>query len=475
MKVELTLTGATNPTVSITDLPYDKQKGFTFKKALGYASDYTVCFKILNGGVSNGVTYPGFTYTDGTGKLIKYKASTGICNEGRTANPALVNNAQLLEIANADWGIINHGYQHGDGIPLNDLHQNDVTLFQDIGYRCDAIQIPNADPGYVDTGLILGYKQINSEFAPSAQDGNNDVVPTNMSWNGVVNLAANSTQNLDKILASQWFLNDNWPDSQLQYNKDLVDTFFSKTGGKWIGQTLSHGPFDSAEPAENFNALMQYIKNHPLNNDSAWICSTKEVLDYLDMRRNAGIIQSFNSTTNVLTLEIDLADINPDTFIRNLSFRLSSGTITGATIVNGLDEVTFNGTLLNLYKRDKSTYRNPNTLVLPPQIVGVQYNGTAINITYDKPITQTLKEGFEVSNNTVNSIIGSGVNWTVNLQNPITTGQTYSYIVHKGNARLSGSSTESMKVPSYIAQGEQEYTAPPEPTTFPIYKQFRIS
>lgn len=106
-------------TVTKTPLRYNKTFAFSFHHDDGAKDIYSHAFKFLNGGVVNGITYPGLKFTDGAGNDIYFRMSAAIYSfeqggaiDGRDPNGpyAAINVTwpELIEMYQAGWGIYNH-------------------------------------------------------------------------------------------------------------------------------------------------------------------------------------------------------------------------------------------------------------------------------------------------------------------------------------------------------------------------------
>lgn len=448
--LEIAMEHAAKPRFRFTDLAFDKSKGLLLMKDDGIATDYTIVYKILNGGMVNGKTYPGFSFDDGTGKQISYKYSFAInTNDEHTTAPHLTTWAQMMEMISKGHSVMNHSLFHGGTDKLKAIKDAEKNMWQHTHYRMTELVPPANEEGFVETGLYLGYHLISSEFGAPAPDGNNDKGNENISWGSFIRT---TTQNFNKVLASRTNLGDQWNTNELQNAKGYIDYIFNnpEKHKKLVGTAFSHGPFaDHKESAENFNQLMTYIKNHPFNKDSVWVTSSKELMDYINTKKQV-IIQTedYNVKTKIYLIVIDMDKVSPNVIWRNLSLKISGGKITNVK-ANGVQEVSFNSKtgLINLYKLDRSKVKDPFKDPLPPQITSVTAKANIVNIVFDKPVTQKKHQAYEISGNTVLSLQGSNKNWQLILKDPAATGQLFYYRMQKGDAAQQG--LPSMKVCTY--------------------------
>ncbi|QNK63168.1 hypothetical protein H7F33_01175 [Pedobacter sp. PAMC26386] len=437
--LEMDVNKGQHPSFYFTDLPFDKNKGLMLMKDDALLTDYTIVFKILSGGIVNGKRYPGFYYTDGTGKNINYKYSFAInANEGHTTD---TNNAaswaQINEILAKGHAYMNHSMNHGGTDIYKAIKNAEKNMWAHTHYRMTEIVPPGNDEGYVENGLQLGYHLMSSEFGEPVPDGNNNPDNQNVSWGSYIPML---TQNFNRVLISRTNLGDQWNAAELKTSKAYIDYIFNhpERNKKLVGAAFSHGPFgDKKEAADNFFEFMMYIKHHHANNDSAWITSSKELMDYENTKAKIIVAsENYNKQTGHYKIVFDMNRIDSNVIYRNLSLKVKEGTISNVK-AEGVNEVTFNPStgLINLYKTDRSKVINPFKDPIPPQIVSITAKGNLISFSYDKPVIQTKKQGYEVSGNKIVELKGSGKDWQLVMQNPVGTAQTFFYRIQLGDAK----------------------------------------
>ena len=432
--IEMDIIKAKKPAFYFTDLPYDKNKGLLLMKDDGLLTDYTIVYKILSGGTVNGKRYPGFTYTDGTGKNIGYKYSFAVNpNEGHTTDLNNVTSwAQMNEMAGKGHTLMNHSLNHSGQDKLKAIKDAEINLYKHIYYRMTEIVPPSNDEGYIGTGLQLGYHMFSSEFGDPIPDGYNKYLT-----NGT-NIPV-TTQDFDKVLVYRNNLGDQWNAEELQRSKTYIDQAFNNVDStkKLIGAAFSHGPFgDRADAADNFFAFIMYIKNHPRNHDSVWITSSKEMMDYERTKRTVKIAsQHYDKLSGKYKIVLDMGAVNPNVIYRSLSLKVTGGTISNVK-GTGVKEVTYNSStgLINIYKTDRSKVKDPAKDVLPPQIISTVAKDNIITITYDRDVNQTKAEGYTVIGNNVLQLKGGGKIWQLIMQDNVKPDQVFDYRIQKGDA-----------------------------------------
>jgi len=418
----------------------------------GLRTDYTIVYKILSGGVVNGKQYPGVYFTDGTGKKINYKYSFAInANDDHSTSPNATTWAQMIEIVSKGHSLMNHSMFHGGTDKLKALKDAENNLWNHTHYRMTELVPPGADEGFTATGIQLGYSLISSEFGEPVPDGNNSPGNENVYWGSYIPMLA---QNKNRILVSRTNLGDQWNDSELLNAKSYIDYIFKhpQIKQKLIGAAFSHGPFaDNKESAKIFAQFITYIHDHPNNRDSAWITSSKELTDYLKTKSQVIVkSQNYNSENGIYKIVFDMNNIDRNVIYRNISLKLEGALISNAS-VEGAKEVTFNPStgLVNIYKTDRSRVKSPLTDLLPPQIVSIKGSGYYVDIVYNKAVSQTKKEAYEISGNSVLLLNGSKKNWRLKLKDQLKPDQNFSYRMQRGDAHQE--SNPLQHVCSYIS------------------------
>jgi hypothetical protein len=435
--VEMDITAGSKPGFFFTDLPYDKNKGMMLMKDDASRSDYTVVLKMLNGGTAYGVKSPGFTFTDGTGKRLDYRYSFAINpNEGHTTDLEHVTSwKQINEIIDKGHGYMNHSMFHGGDDKLKAIKDAEKNMWAHTHYRMTEIVVPQNDEGYAESGLQLGYNLISSEFGEPVPDGNNSPGNENMSWGSYIPVL---TQNFNKVLISRTNLGDKWDKVELKNAENFIDYVFTNPdiNKKLIGAAFNHGPGETTDAARNFLTFLTYIRDHAANHDSAWITSSRDLMDYMKTKKQVTVSsKEYDRKTGKYKIVFDMANVNPNVVTRNLSIKITGGKISNVH-GQGFNDLTYNPAtgLINIYKTDRSKVVNPYRDPLPPQIVDIRAKSKTIQLTYDKPVKQSKTSGYEIPGNPVKSLTGNGKVWRLTLENQIKKTDTFYYRIWKGDA-----------------------------------------
>ncbi|WP_225840588.1 carbohydrate-binding protein, partial [Rufibacter glacialis] len=446
-------TTPSSASASFADMKYNKSVGFLFVKDDAHPGDYNLVYKVLNGGTAiDGKTYPRITYTDGAGQAVGYKWSFAINGRGDEPGSAYTQYPQYVEMIKAGFDVMNHTRNHGGFHRYQEIKELEKEIYQNTGYRTRTGVIPTADEGFVSSWVQEGYKFIGSSFGVTAsRDGYDSYI----NWQDRANV---KTMNTNYLLVSRFLMDDMWK-ADLGSADSWVDGIFAaSTGGtKIMGHAFSHGPGGAAE-VQYFQQFVQYVKNHPSNNDRAWIAGAQEFAEYYETKEN--VVKSESLSGNTLTITLDLSKISTKNRLRDMSLVVNSDASISSVTVSGADNFSFNaGTkLINVYKTNPNV-SSPFDDPTPPQITSVKANGNKLTITYDKAVTQSGIAGYEVAGNAVTGLSGSGTSYTLTLQNNWAAGQKLSYRMQQGNASGNG-----LKVTSYIEHPIDQETGVTPPT-----------
>ena len=453
--ITITMSSPTTPTLSFADMKYNKRCGMLMVADDGFESDYTQLYAYLHGGfpASNGTTYPGIRGTDGCGNPLEWHATFALNGGPRDEHIQGIDRAIWSEynimLANG-YGLSNHGFDHGGYDKYYQVKQNEKYLFEKTGYRVRTMTIPTADEGYSETAPSLGYKLVGSTFGANSADDNNETGNQHVIFGSKVDVKTIDQTRLNKFLFARYF-SLYWEPNDVNELKTLMDAVGNGSASgaqKFMGHFGMHGK-DYQGSIANFIEVMQYFKNHANGGDNMWFPNMQEFVEYYETKINA--IKNVTVQGNVLTAEINLSSIDSSSRLRDMSLLLGGANIQSIS-VSGADSYTYNTStgLINIFKKNQSV-RNPYADAVPPQIVECQRVGSNLTIIYDRPITQTVFQSaygsaYSITNNTINSITGSGTTWTINCQSPIAASQTFDYKMQRGNA----AGLDGLKVCSYI-------------------------
>gem|GEM_PF-1165410 len=360
----VTITFSTVPsTFSVQKAPLKYNKDFAYGMHLddGAKDIYTHAYQLLNGGVINGTTYPGLSYTDGCGNYIKFKMSTALfsfngwgldCHDPNS-NYALINVTwpELNEMYQNGWGIYNHGINSDAGnydysIPRNHsfvkLKTQEATPG---GVDMSVFVNPNGDaagsPYAFQYGYLVSYRLGYSFGYPSFDVTGN--------WN------------------HRYFDMGRSAFSENESISDIVDgiAFLSINGAHHWGVAFSHSVTNSnyGISFDKFKTQMNYVENTYGKNglDNIWMATEEEVLEYLIIKDTLTINSQLNGNVLTITFQGNL----PTNFsFYALSLLVDADVDIQSVQVDGGTSVSYNGigtkhSLINLNWNGK--------IVIPPE------------------------------------------------------------------------------------------------------------
>ena len=445
-----------NPNISFADMKYNKKSGMMLVKDDGAKEDYTQAFAYLHGGfpASNGITYPGLRYSDGCGNLVEYHYTFAI-NDAIVRgdlNPGAATWDDYKAMFPFDYRLSNHTWAHGGGDKGYDKYyqiiKNETSIWEHSGnfIRTRTFVIPTADEGYSYLAPYLGYKLIGSTFGDnSVADDDGNLVQ----YSSAIDVKTIDNTRLNRFLFSRAFA-ANWEQQDLEGLEDLVNRVIteSETGTKKVmGHMFSH-QLDNNGNIDNYISFLQYIQNHPKNNDSMWMPNMPEFVEYYETKLN--VVKTQNIIGNKFTVSFDLSGLPKEMEYRDMSLLVTGGNIAEVKVTGASTTYNINSGLINLFNRNPFI-KDPNTDLRLPQIISAVASLKSVILTFDKEITQTIFSNINggayiVTNNTVLNVSGNGMVWSINCQNDIMPNNKFSYRMQRGNA----AGLNALKVPTYI-------------------------
>lgn len=430
----------TSPTAVIADLKYNKLNVMVPTKDDGGAGDWTTVYPTIWGGKGpDGQTYPGYAYTDGTGRAVKWHWTFALnWNNGQITNAT--STAKHLEMMRTGFaGFSNHSLTHAGYFDrYYDIKANEINIYNQLGgYRTRTITVPADFKGFVETGLSLGYALISSQGFGSgglSSDGNNTAPNRNVIYGERVSV---SQLMPPKLLTTRLNAGDKWTDADLAAFKGWFKT---KLGAGTSPQTkymlpwFSHGPTyaTSADTNQynNFKRAMNYVV--ATTGDDLWVADLQEWLEYYECRRDVQLTPTVKE--NTLTLTLDYANVASPVRWRDLSLLVSGGSISTVR-VTGADAYTYNAKtgLINVYKKKTTGLSDPATDIPPPSLTAVainRANRAEVLLTYDRPVKQSSLAGYTLHLGTATApavtpiaLTGSGKNWVLTTPATFAVGQ----------------------------------------------------
>lgn len=281
------------------------------------------------------------TYDDGTGSSIPWRAGVAVIGRssfndveyGNTPASGAIQYSDMLDLIADGWDIENHGLYSNTGdnfssdTPLDDVVDLDALILDRIGYIMAATVVPSNEQGYVEGANTAGH------IGATSQNDNvgGSITPyPSAQWQPITDIA--TWPQGFKYLIRQF--TDSWDVSSFQ---DRIDDLIDNSSGS-VHKLLRIGTHDSS-PA-GFGNFVSYIQNN--SDDRLWICSMRELLEYLKLRDMITV----NSTENTITLDFEADD---NMRWEDVTLLVEGATVVSATSSNA-DSVTYSDNLINVYK-----------------------------------------------------------------------------------------------------------------------------
>jgi hypothetical protein len=272
-----------------------------------------------------------YTCTDGCGNPINFKGAVALNRgtgnpEDEGYNPGVAQVPQLNVLRDLDFDIENHSFFHTDENPLNQSVLLDGIIHLRMAYRMRVLVIPTNFIGYTHSAKLMGYIASSGQGAETFDEyspGIGTIIPLHEPLDPVF-------FGLTRYFVDEW----NVPGA-VQIIKNEFDKIL--TGERNFLVVGTHSGIDTSELLAGFTSFYDHIRTN--SNDRILVCSTREALEYIEMR-TMPISQTVSG--NILTVTVDIANLNPRNRWRDLSFNVSStADITGVT-VEGFSSATFN-------------------------------------------------------------------------------------------------------------------------------------
>lgn len=355
-KVRITVTFATLPTsatMRVAPALYNKARVLTFEQDDSPVSTFTDLLPLLRGGVaSGGQQCPGLRFSDGCGNLRPWTAAVAInghhlyqgvysvlLDPGPNRNVNMLMWTQAQELLDSGWDIENHSDLHSnrleDPTPAQQLADLDQLIGDRLkGYKPSVHIVPADHAGYPTAAFAAGYLAVSSA---SVRDG----LPRVNLWN------ANRVKMTD--------LPD--PGTRFVYNRENADL------NKGAGETSDTHLVRLKKLSDNLMAAgstpsdvyMQRVFTHGMNfatladwltytqeiaQDRLWVTSLREFGEYRRLSRE--VLKSETLRGNTLTVDLDYANISPNTRFQNLTLLVDSPADIASITVSGANSATYN-------------------------------------------------------------------------------------------------------------------------------------
>jgi len=333
-------------TLSVNEAPLKYNKDFALSMQIDDAdlTLFTHGFPVFEGGIVEGTTYPGLSYSDGCGNLHNFKMSASVFPFGgnNENGPDIhIDNSyfqlsweQMDTIFNHQWGILNHGVNgNGSSDPafMNySMGRNRSYIRRKLYDTIDGGVItrvfvnPNGSSNWTIPSFNLGNISALNQNLPSPLGNNGgDVNNPNVDWTQPQNLYRSIAENINVINFVDGLANN------------------SVSGANYWAPIFTHS-LTNHYVFSNFTSDFNYIANTYGANglDNILMTTDEEIQDYLIVRDATTVNYVINGTSMFITYSGEVPD--------NLLFYSSSivinsdATITGI-VIDGTDDYTYIG------------------------------------------------------------------------------------------------------------------------------------
>lgn len=333
---KIKLKSADKVKIAVAPLKYNKHLAYSFTLDDGYRSAYLTAFPLLNGGkISNssinewkidqggdGTTSEGLFYSDGMGNKIPFKLALAI-NGGSIRdlpeNRGHLSWAEVKEMYNAGWDILNHGFHHATKHGTNyltEVTENKTSIKQNLDFTMSHFVVPG---GEGDEKYYLEYEK------DALNKGHFSVA----SYYGVGPVfKVDSKVDLDKMISARTFVQsskDTITFKTMDHYLKTIDSIAKQPNTVWFNE-FTHGTgntnlWNLSMRFPEFKYYMTTLANKYglKGNDSIWIAPWQEVYEYIWLRDRIKV--DFQQKNKEVIVTIQLPEI-PETF-RNRDISLN--------------------------------------------------------------------------------------------------------------------------------------------------------
>ena len=340
-------------------------------------------YKLMNGGTaSDGNTYPGMTFDDGTGMRSYFTGAVAVNARSNFNNgdlwgiPGKFGAAELATMVTAGWSLENHSYYHeptgnfylpatatasqaGEGLAQNQVFTYNKLLAQGVEFIMRIAVVPTNYPGFIRAADSLHYLAATSTQALDGYAGYPTYTALNRDNNGG-NFAQEETLPLSATSAfgSVGFVQmtrnftDNWG-NLTTLKAQIRDMLDKRIDGQHRTMRLgTHTPTFAGQ-----KALLTFIDSIG-QGDKIWVTSLQQHLEYDEVKRVTKKSQVVAG--NTLTITLDQSAVPPVNRWRDMTLLVAGGRISRVE-VTGADRysVNLNTGLINVYKQKTAGFPVP--------------------------------------------------------------------------------------------------------------------
>jgi hypothetical protein len=314
--------------IVVSPLKYNKHLAYSFTLDDGYRSAYLTAFPLLNGGkISNssinewkidqggdGTVSEGLFYSDGMGNKIPFKLALAI-NGGSIRylpeNRGHLSWAEIKEMYNAGWDILNHSFHHATKHGTNyftEVTENITSIKQNLDFTMSHFVVPG---GEGDEKYYLEYEKEalnNGHFSVASYYGVGPV------------FKVDSKVDLDKMISARTFVQsskDTITFKTMDRYLKTIDSIVKQPEPVWFND-FTHGTgntnlWNLSMRFPDFKYYMTALANKygTKGNDSIWMAPWQEVYEYIWLRDRIKV--DFQQKNKEVIVTIKLPEI-PGTF-----------------------------------------------------------------------------------------------------------------------------------------------------------------
>lgn len=349
-------------TASHALLKYNKQIGLQLTDDDGGKVDVTCIPQVLHGGTAaDGVTYPGITYTDGTGRSLRpgftFAITTLINGQpGRDGAPnaAYATWAELQPLrTHRTIGFSNHSSNHGPDYPATQLADADATFQQKLDLIPRTVTVPGGFPGFVAATIADPKKLavISQGYGPNGESADG-----HFSEVRYLDMVSVPYEPPTVLVLTRYFVNQDWGVAARAW----VDEKFQLATNEYkVGRRVMLSAFDHFPQSQTANlaAFYAYVQRHPLNvgGDNVWFANLQEFAEYEEVKKKCPISAPVVSGTT-LTWTVDKSALPSYSLYQDASLLIPTEGLLSVA-VTGADSFTANVStgLVNIAKLNTAT------------------------------------------------------------------------------------------------------------------------
>ena len=358
-KARITVTFADAPATASSHLAptlYNKTRVLNFEEDDSPVISYTDLFPLLQGGSksSNGQWCNGLRFTDGCGTSYPYTAAVAINGhnpynnsewlaEGDMHDASKLTWAQAQTMLNARWDIENHSDLHTSDNPAQQFATMDALITARLqGYKPSVLIVPTNFAGYCTAAFAAGY------IGASSTSQSDNLPFFNQYDDARTLVSALPTPGTPfvyrRYLAdiadgeSDWALLD-----RLKNLSDKLMAPGTSSSDVFLQRVFTHNI--------SFNTLSSWLNyTQSIAQDQLWVTTLREFNEYRRVSSEVGKQETLSG--NTLTIEVDYANLSPNTRFQNLSLVIDSPSKIQRITVDGADSSSVNTAtgLVNIFR-----------------------------------------------------------------------------------------------------------------------------